>query len=204
MTRRDDSRVETRALILQAAQNLFWEKGADNCTIRSIAREAGVSPASVIVHFKNKTALLEVVLYEDIEKTLSKALETLPSEKGLHAVLVHMVSGMLSLYDKNRELYRVLVRDTLFESVHKNPFIAKLDEKYFGFLVSLIDHEKKIGTVRPEVDSFLAANSFFSLYIGVLRDFLRDPELSVPKAVERLSATLEQYLVGVLMPGANI
>ena len=34
--------------------------------MRGIAREAGVSAASVIVHFKNKTALLEEALYEDI------------------------------------------------------------------------------------------------------------------------------------------
>ncbi len=203
MTRRDDSRVETRGLILQAAQNLFWEKGAENCTIRSIAKEAGVSPASVIVHFKNKIALLEVVLYGDIEKTLAKALATLPSDKGLHAVLMHMLSGMLTLYDKNRELYRILVRDTLFEPVHNSPSITKLDEKYFSFLITLIEQEKETGTVRKQVDSSLVASSFFYLYIGVLRDFLRDPELSVSNTLERLSVTLEQYLVGILVSEVN-
>jgi AcrR family transcriptional regulator len=203
VTRRDDSRVETRRLILQSAHNLFWERGAESCTIRSIAKEAGVSPASVIVHFKNKTALLEVVLYEDIEKTLAETLATLPSDKGLHTILMHMASGMLTLYDKNRELYRILVRDTLFEPVHNSPSIAKLDEKYFSFLFTLIEKEKETGTVRAEVDSELAASSFFYLYIGTLRDFFRDTELSVPDTLKRLSVTLEQYLAGILIQGVN-
>lgn len=203
MTRRDDSKAETRQLILNAAHSLFWEKGADNCTIRDIAKDAGVSPASIIVHFKNKTALLEVALHEDISKGLAKALATLPHEKGLHAVLMHMASSMLSLYDKNRKLYRILVRDTFFEPDNENPTMARLLEEHLTFTVALIEQEKDRGTIRAEADSYLAASSLFSLYIGVLRDFLRDPELSVSKAVEILSAILDQHLAGIVTPGGD-
>jgi AcrR family transcriptional regulator len=201
VTRRDDSKAETRRLILNAAHSLFWKKGPDDCTMRDIAKKAGVSPASIIVHFKNKTALLEVALYEKIEETVAKALATLPSDKGLHAVFMHMASVMLSFYDKNRELYRVLVRDTLFEPDQESPSIAKLDEGNLEFIATLIDQEKEMGTVRKEIDSYLAGSSIFYLYIGVLRDFLRNPELSVTKAVNRLSEMLEQHLAGILVRG---
>jgi len=197
MTRREDSKAETRKLILNAAHSLFWEKGPDDCTMRDIAKKAGVSPASIIVHFKNKTALLEVALYEKIEKTVAKALATLPSDKGIHEALMHIASVMFSFYDKNRELYRVLVRDTLFEPDQESPSIAKLDEGNLEFIARLIEQEK--GTVRTEVDSYLAASSIFYLYIGVLRDFLRNPELSVNKAVKRLSEMLELHLAGILI-----
>jgi len=36
------------------------------CTLRDIAGELGVSPASIVVHFKTKTALFEEVLSADI------------------------------------------------------------------------------------------------------------------------------------------
>jgi len=204
MTRRDDSKAETRKLILNAAREMFWEKGADKCTIRDIAGEAGVSPASIIIHFKNKTALLEAALYEDLERNLAKALATLPADQGLHAVGMHMLSGMLSFYDQNRELYRILIRDTLFESVRDSPCIAKLDKEYFTFLIGLIDREKEKGAVREDVDSHLAAHSLFYLYIGVLRDFLRDPAVSVPEALERLSLIFKQFLNGILTPGEKL
>lgn len=201
MTRRDDSKAETRLLILTAARSLFWEKGPDKCTVRDIAREAGVSPASIIVHFKNKTALLEATLYEDIEKALGKALTTLPIDQGLQAVLIHIVSAMLTFYDKNRELYRILVRDTFFEGAQASPAIARLDKEYIKFIVTLIDKEKETGAVRPGIDSNLAACSLFYLYLGALRDFLRDPSLNVSATVQKLSLILEQHLAGILSHG---
>lgn len=203
MTRRDDSKAETRELILNAAHGLFWEKGADNCTIRDIAKEAGVSPASIIVHFKNKTALLEVALHEDISKALYQALDTLPHEKGLHGVLMHIVATMFAFYDKNRALYRILVRDTFFEPDHENPTMAKLLEEQLSFIITLFEQEKTKGAIRADVDSRLAASSLFYLYIGVLRDFLRDPELSVSQAAEILSAILDQYFAGIAVPGGD-
>lgn len=203
MNRRYDSKAETRNLILNAAHSLFWEKGADECTMRDIAKKAGVSPASIIVHFTNKTTLLEVALYQDIEKTLTKAIKTLPSEKDLHTVLMHIVSVMLSLYDKNRELYRVLIRETLFEPDQDSSTITQLDKQYFEFVAKLIEKEKKAGSVRKEIDSYLAASSIFSIYIGVLREFLKNYELSIRKAVGQLSDILEQHLAGILTTGGN-
>ncbi|MDH3336139.1 MAG: TetR/AcrR family transcriptional regulator [Rhodospirillaceae bacterium] len=197
MTRRDDSKTETRKLILNTARRLFWEKGADTCTIRDIAKEAGVSPASVIVHFKNKTALLEAALHEDIGTALSEAMATMPEDKGLNPVLMHMASAMLCQYDKNRKLYRILVRDTFFTPDHENPTMTKLLEDQIEFIITLIEQEKINNAVRKDADATLAATSFFYLYIGVLRDFLRDPELSVEKAVAILSATLTQHLRGI-------
>lgn len=203
MTRKDDSKAETRKLILQAAQSLFWEKDADTCTIRDIAKEAGVSAASIIVHFKNKTALLEAALHEDIGKALSEAMATMPEDKGLNAVLMHMVSAMLSQYDKNRKLYRVLVRDTFFAPDHENPTMTKLLEDHLKFIITLIEQEKIKGAVRTDADPTLAATSFFYLYIGVLRDFLRDLELTVDRAVEILSAILEQHIAGIAIAGGG-
>ena len=203
MSRTDDVKAETRQLILSAAYNLFREKGADKCTIRDIAKQAGVSPASVIVHFKNKTALLEAALSEDIDKTLVGSLAALPAEQDLQTVLIHMVTEMLSLYDQNRDLYRILIRDTFFEPVQDSPALSGLDEKYFSFLVNLLEQEKKQGKVQAELDTQLAAFSLFSLYIGVLRDFLRTPELTVEKAKSMLVIILEQYLTGIFLPGGE-
>lgn len=201
MTRRDDSKAETRELILTTARSLFWDKGPDKCTVRDIAQEAGVSPASIIVHFKNKTALLEATLYEEIEKNLGIAMATLPVNKGISAVLMHIASTMLAVYDRNRDLYRILIRDTYFEPVQESPTLSQLDEKYFAFLASLIDQEKAAGRVQHEIDSNLAAYALFNLYLGVLRNYLTDTSLSIAETKRRLAGMLEQYLNGILVQG---
>lgn len=200
MSRRDTTKEETRQLILNAARKLFQEKGPERCTMRDIAREAGVSPASVVVHFNNKTALLEVALYEDIERNIGRAVATLPYSVPLLERLMHIARIMFGFYDDNRELYRVLIRDTAFEPKGKNPYLTRQLQQYLQFFGAMIEQEKKRGIIRPEADAGIAASSFFSLYFGVLMEFLRTPQMTVDMALGLLAAAAHQLLTGILMP----
>src|SRR4030066_1499232 len=106
MNRREASKKETKRLILKAARKLFAQKGMEECTIRDIAEKAGVSPASVVVHFKSKTALLEEALNRDIENALSELIASIPEDLELLDRLMYLAKGFFRLYAKNRNLYR--------------------------------------------------------------------------------------------------
>ena len=56
--RRERKKAVTRASILQAAQELFLERGFDEVSVREIADKADVSPTTVFAHFPQKEALL--------------------------------------------------------------------------------------------------------------------------------------------------
>jgi AcrR family transcriptional regulator len=56
--RRERKKAVTRALILQAAHELFIERGFDAVSVREIADQADVSPTTVFAHFPQKEALL--------------------------------------------------------------------------------------------------------------------------------------------------
>lgn len=200
MTRRDTTKQETRQLILNAARKLFQAKGPERCTMRDIAREAGVSPASVVVHFNSKTALLEVALYEDIERNIGRAIATLPQSAALLDRLMHIARAMYGFYDGDRELYRVLIRDTAFEPEGGNPYLTRQLQEYLRFFTAMIEQEKKRGIIRPEADAGIAASSFFSLYFGVLMEFLRNPEMTVDMALGWLAVAANQQLTGILIP----
>ncbi|NVM21228.1 MAG: TetR/AcrR family transcriptional regulator [Desulfobacterales bacterium] len=197
MNRREASKFETRQLILNAAKKLFQEKGVEQCTMRGIAKEAGVSAASVVLHFKNKTALLEMALYEDIERTLAQAVASLPPEAGLLDRLMHIPQAMFSFYDTNRELYRALVRKTVFEPEEDYPRLTRQLENHLQFLGGLIEHEKALGNIRPDVDVNIAAASLASLYIGVLIIFFRNPKITPQMALDMLTAMKWQCLTGI-------
>lgn len=200
MSRRDTTKEETRQLILDAARKLFQEKGPERCTMRDIARKAGVSPASVVVHFNSKTALLEVALYEDIERNIGRAVTTLPHSAPLLERFMHIARSMFGFYDGNRELYRVLIRNTAFEPEGENPYLTRQLQQYLQFFGAMIEQEKKRGIIRPEADVGIAASSFFSLYFGVLMEFLRNPDMTVDMALGLLAAAANQQLTGILMP----
>jgi AcrR family transcriptional regulator len=197
MNRREASKNETRQLILRAARRLFTQKGMEESTIRDIAREAGVSPASVVVHFKSKTALLEEALNRDIQTALSELVASMPEDLELLDRLMHLAKGFFRLYDQNRKLYRALIRHTIFEPAGETPNITKVSELYLRFLSGLVEAGQARGLIRPEVDATVAAASIFALYLGALIMLFRRPEMTVELVAEALAAMTDQYLKGI-------
>ena len=197
MNRREASKNETRQLILRAARRLFGQKGKEESTIRDIAREAGVSPASVVVHFKSKTALLEESLNRDIEAALSELVASMPEDPELLDRLMHLARGFFRLYDQNRKLYRALIRYTIFEPVGETPNITNVSDSYLRFLSGLVEESQARGLIRPEVDAAVAAGSLFSLYLGALIMLFRQPDMTVELVAEALAAMTDQYLKGI-------
>ncbi|GAA1739065.1 helix-turn-helix domain-containing protein [Luedemannella helvata] len=55
--RRERKKAATRAAIVQAAHELFLERGFDAVSVREIADRADVSPTTVFTHFPTKEAL---------------------------------------------------------------------------------------------------------------------------------------------------
>jgi AcrR family transcriptional regulator len=197
MNRLEASKKETKRLILKAARTLFARKGMEECTVRDIAAKAGVSPASVVVHFKSKVALLEEALCGDIESALSELIASMPEDHGLLDRLMHLSKGFFRLYDKNRDLYRALIRSTVFEPSSETPIMSKLSEEYIRYLSHIIEEQKKRGIVLHKVDSRIAAASIFSLYMGALIMMLRMPEMTVDMVSDILASMTEQYLKGI-------
>jgi AcrR family transcriptional regulator len=199
--RREIAKAETRELILKAARAMFLEKGVDQCTMRGIAKAAGVSPASIIVHFKNKTSLLEVALNDEITSTVMVAIQSFPEEEDLLTRLLHTSRCMFAFYDNNRDLYRSLLKHTLLEPEINNPHITKELDNYIRFITCLIEDEQKKGALINGTDPHIAAMSVAGLYIGVLIMFFRDPSITPDAASVMLEQMTATCLTGILKGG---
>ena len=67
MTRRAMAKQQTREKVLQAARELFIERGYEGATIRDIAKAAGMSTGAVFASFADKSELFEEILTADYE-----------------------------------------------------------------------------------------------------------------------------------------
>jgi AcrR family transcriptional regulator len=58
-------RLEKRARILEAARELFLDRGIEAVTLREIAQKIEYSTTAIYVHFKDKAALVDAMVKED-------------------------------------------------------------------------------------------------------------------------------------------
>lgn len=65
MTRRAIAKQQTREKVLQAARQLFTERGYEGATIRDIAKAAGMSTGAVFASFADKSELFGDILTAD-------------------------------------------------------------------------------------------------------------------------------------------
>ena len=103
MRRTREESEETRRIILQAAEEMFIEKGYDSVSLDDVARLAGFTRGAIHWHFQNKMGLL-MALHDQISMPMESLAERLSADSSLDPVE--------ELTTTTRELFMELDRDT--------------------------------------------------------------------------------------------
>jgi len=119
---RQEQKLQTRHSIRENAKELFKTQGFAATTSRQIASKAGVALGTIFVHFSDKQAILEDILFEDIETVVKEAFATLPKHETALKQLLHLAEQLYRYYFKHLDLSRELL---------KNNFFNKEDDKQF-------------------------------------------------------------------------
>lgn len=96
----------TRTLVLDAAELLASQRAPEEIRVEDVAARAGISPASVYVHFGTKDALLAAVT----ERVLSVASQTLRAAYAADAPPLERFAGVGSAYLRLLLEHPVVVR----------------------------------------------------------------------------------------------
>ena len=90
-----------RTIILDAARHLFELQGLDGTSLRSIAKEAGYTPAALYFHFASKEAIYGAVL-EDSLLCLSNKIDNATSKARTPKQKLHIAAmTFFNFYDQN-------------------------------------------------------------------------------------------------------
>jgi AcrR family transcriptional regulator len=89
---------DRRAQILDAAFEVFSEKGFHGARTRDLAKRAGVSEALVFSHFPTKEALIRAIIdrvgFEDLVPFLEQSLGSLPPREALLAIAERVLTNL--------------------------------------------------------------------------------------------------------------
>jgi AcrR family transcriptional regulator len=132
MTVRAASAARTRRRIVTAAVTVYAREGFKNASIQSIAREAAVSPATVLNHFETTEEILAAAvdaLYEDLAVPTAADLQPLVS---LEARLGKLVSELNAYYDRTQNWY------VLYDRERDVPALQEGAQRFYRHLHGLV------------------------------------------------------------------
>jgi AcrR family transcriptional regulator len=184
------SKTATRDRILQAALQVFAEKGYHRAVVDDIVRASQTSKGAVYHHFPNKEALF-LALVDEFSARLAEAIAT--AIEGSHGALGKVQAALgagLQTFARHRELARIL----LLESVSLGPAYeakrAEVHGRFAALIQAHLDEAVAEGSI-PSLDTRVATLAWLGAVNEVVIQWLHsgEPDL-LTRAVPALTPML--------------
>lgn len=161
-TRREREKLERRAAILDAARELFYERGFQNTTVGEIAAAADLSKGTVYLYFASKDELYVSVVMESfqiVEDRLHEIMESGMSvrEKGIAVYLAFVAHCM-----EHHEYFR-MTQYLLTENARENipaQLVERISDhtgRLLSYVAGLVAEGRRSGLIREDVDPYAFA-----------------------------------------------
>jgi len=145
---------EKQLQIMEAAEELFAEKGFNGTSVRDIADKAGVNLAMISYYFGSKDKLLEAI-FEYRGDTTKLILENLVSKSGLSSMakMNLLIDHYLQKIESQQCFHRLMVREQSVKSSDAiTQMIMKLKKQNLEVVKRLISEGQKKGEFRKHID----------------------------------------------------
>ncbi|MDX2010643.1 MAG: TetR/AcrR family transcriptional regulator [Myxococcaceae bacterium] len=183
-SRREAKKEDKRARLVEAAWELFSERGVADTTTADVAARAGIAKGTLFLYATDKDDLVFLVMHDRLAAVSDECLRTAP-KRGLVAQLEHVFGGLYGLYARSGELGRELVRLLPGARGENAKRVNALTFAFVHRLAALVIEAQARGEVRRDVDPMVAATTSFSLYFSGLMAWLQG-FATLEEASERL------------------
>ncbi len=180
-----------RELILNAAKKVFAEIGFENCTIRDIVRESGLSPGTFYNNFKDKESIFKLLTENLMHEVRVKTGEAKKKSRSGLSFIKDAYKAYLEVFAKDPSLLKIVARNQVMfrTSVMEG---SQLKGLLYDLESSLKWAMEK--NLIPVVDVELVSLSMAGAGFEMLAKLSRNPDYSVDELAEFL-ATL--FLGGI-------
>jgi AcrR family transcriptional regulator len=113
---------QTKAAILEAALELFRERGYEQTTMRDIAEKANVALGNTYYYYRSKEHLIQAFYQRSHEEHLAACQGVLEKEKGFKARLLGVLRAKVQVIEPYHQFAGVLFRTAADPTSPLNPF----------------------------------------------------------------------------------
>lgn len=201
MARTPKSVEDRREQIIDAAMQIFAEKGFARATNRDIAEKAGITTGLIYYYFKSKEDLLKAALEErspiQVMTQISPEMLELPPE----ILLPLMVRRVLTIVEGEQfiSIIRMVLPEMLHGSTEVAPLVLSFFQRILGFLEQYLQTQIARGTLRADLDPVTTAQVMVGSIVGLVlrRQVMRDPNVLRYTHEDLIQAILDTVLRGI-------
>ena len=192
----NDKRSDKRALITDAAVEVFAEKGFHQARVSDIARRAGVADGTIYLYFKNKEDMLLSVFETKMDALISglqQALETVTTvpERIATFSLFHFTQVR-----DNRAAAEVMQVELRLSHKFLKEYRPEKLWAYIGVFTEIVKDGQEQGLFRPDLDPFIQSWAFFGALDELSMQWVlsRKPRFTVEAAANQVAETFVRGL----------
>ncbi|MBL8632667.1 MAG: TetR/AcrR family transcriptional regulator [Myxococcales bacterium] len=183
--------------ILDAATQVFADRGFHAATIKDIAQQAGVADGTIYLYFKTKADLFVGIL-DRLNETERRAVDlsaAVPTEADFREFFATYMRKRLSLLEENLRTFQAVIPELLQNRELRERYLTEILEPSFRIAVPLIGKRLQ-PALKRKVSVELAVRTIPSMVLGMLiLRMLGDP------TVEKSWAELPDLLTTMLFDG---
>lgn len=197
---RSVSKPATRQRILDAALEVFSEKGFRVATMDEVADRAHVGKGTLYRHFENKEALFNELVRSRLEELEIRARAVLDQKDDVITMITKYLRVYCEFFDRNQRLYKLLVQERLDVGVQVQDLYFKKVMRRIPLLRRKIAEATDDGLLKP-LDFQTVFYGFIGFMHGVIQKWLAQ-DCSYP-LVDELPQVLEVLFYGFVNSSRN-
>lgn len=155
---------DTRDLLLTAATNLFGENGVAATSLTDIARKAGLTPAMIHYHFKDRKQLVDAVVDERMVPLIHCVWDAVQPGEKLPELITGVVQRSFEQIQKAPWLPATWMREVLNEGgLLRTRIVKRLPFEKLQLVALALQKEQKSHTATSELEPQLLVFSTLGL-----------------------------------------
>ena len=191
---------ETYEALLDAAEQVFSQKGVTNTTLNDVATAAGMTRGAIYWHFKDKYALFQAMCdraFLPMEALLNEAIQCQKQDPvvAIRQYNLHFLN-LVSKDQRQRNVFNII-----FHRCEKNPGITLFDTERdqkaecLGKVQAIIQSAVDQGKLPPDTDTWVAMQANHAFLVGIAHQWLDDTNsYDLPGCAESM---IDMFMAGL-------
>ncbi|MFX0560632.1 TetR/AcrR family transcriptional regulator [Tepidibacillus infernus] len=187
----------TQQKILESAVKIFSQKGFSGSTTKEIAKEAGVSEATIFRYFETKKDLLFALISPAMVKSITDLFIDIHGKNDVE-ILKNFLRRNTEAVQENKDLLKIVLYEALFYPEIKQTMFQEVIQKKSKLLEKYFDQQREAGNLT-DIEPRIATQALLGMLIGyvIWKHILKDHDIDQFNEEKVLDDMVQIFLHGI-------